>query len=183
MVFTWIACLLHGNGMRSCAVAAMLRPAHAVFMARSGNKEKHEEDKNWPGWLRNVGLYAQSLACTGAADADPTGGLTVAVGDVAIVCAFTNAIHRADLVLTKTNTPGANAEQDQASDTVVPGAATACEITVTNNGPHAADGAVLHDRVLHRERRRGLSCRYRPGTARRTAVASLRASCRANHAC
>jgi uncharacterized repeat protein (TIGR01451 family) len=93
----------------------------------------------------NVGLYVQSLACTGAADTDPGDGLTVAVGDVAIVCTFTNEIQRADLVLTKTNTPGENAEQDQVDDNVVSGATTAYAITVTNNGPHAAHGAVLRD--------------------------------------
>lgn len=101
----------------------------------------------------NVGHYAQSLACTGAADTDPGDGLTVAVGDVAIVCTFTNEIHRADLVLTKTNTPGENSEQDQADDSVVSGATTAYAITVTNNGPHAAHGAVLRDPAGS-----GLSC-------------------------
>ena len=51
----------------------------------------------------------------------------------------------ADLVLTKTNTPGFNGELDQATDTVVSGTTTTYTITVTNNGPGAADNSVLKD--------------------------------------
>lgn len=93
----------------------------------------------------NVGRYHPSLACSGASDADPTDGLSIGAGDAAIVCTYTNEIHRADLVLTKTNTPGANAEQDQTADTLVSGTTTAYVLTVVNQGPDSADGAVLRD--------------------------------------
>ena len=63
-----------------------------------------------------------------------------------LTCVFTNTRkNRADLRLTKTNTPGANGEADQAADTVVSGATTVYTLTVTNLGPDAADGAVLTD--------------------------------------
>lgn len=54
-------------------------------------------------------------------------------------------VPNADLVLTKTNTPGANGNVDQAGDTVVSGAPSNYTITVTNNGPNAANGAVVTD--------------------------------------
>jgi uncharacterized repeat protein (TIGR01451 family) len=60
-------------------------------------------------------------------------------------CTFTNRRLNADLRLTKTNTPGANGEVDQVADTVVSGAASNYTITVTNNGPDGANGAVLTD--------------------------------------
>lgn len=56
-------------------------------------------------------------------------------------------VPNADLVLTKTNTPGVNGNVDQAADTVVSGAPSNYAITVTNNGPDAADGAVVTDPV------------------------------------
>lgn len=59
----------------------------------------------------------------------------------------------ADLSLTKTNTPGVNGNVDQNADTVVSGAITQYTITVTNNGPNAADGAVVTDPAVA-----GLSC-------------------------
>lgn len=95
--------------------------------------------------VANVGRYRQSLGCTGASDTDLADGLTIGAGDGAIVCTYTNEIHRADIVLTKTNTPGENAEQDQSGDTLVSGASTTYVLTVANNGPDAADGAVLRD--------------------------------------
>jgi uncharacterized repeat protein (TIGR01451 family) len=56
-------------------------------------------------------------------------------------------VPNADLVLTKTNTPGVNGNVDQAADTVVSGAPSNYAITVTNNGPDAANGAVVTDPV------------------------------------
>ncbi len=50
-----------------------------------------------------------------------------------------------DLVITKTNTPGVNGEVDQASDTLVSGTTTTYTLTVTNNGPDTAVGAVVSD--------------------------------------
>lgn len=93
----------------------------------------------------NTGRYTVSSSCTGASDVDPTDGLTIDATDGDIVCTYVNAIHRADLALTKTNTPGENGERDQDSDALVSGSVTAYVLTVTNNGPDAADGAVLQD--------------------------------------
>ena len=53
----------------------------------------------------------------------------------------------ADLVLTKTNTPGVNGNVDQAADTVVSGATTAYSITVSNAGPGTVANAVVTDPV------------------------------------
>lgn len=52
---------------------------------------------------------------------------------------------QADLVLTKTNTPGVNGEVDQPADTVTSGSTTSYTITLSNAGARAADGAVLQD--------------------------------------
>ena len=93
----------------------------------------------------NIGRYVQSLACSGASDPDLSNGLTIGAADGAIVCTFTNTIHKADLSITKTNTPGINGEVDQASDVLVSGNATSYTITLSNAGPQAGDGAVLHD--------------------------------------
>ncbi len=108
----------------------------------------------------NIGRYHASLSCTGASDTDPADGLAIAAGDGAIVCTYTNTIHRADLSLTKTNTPGENGEQDQNSDALVSGASTTYVLTLANLGPDAADGAVLRDLPVQ-----GLSCHTATCTA------------------
>lgn len=56
-----------------------------------------------------------------------------------------NIVPAADLILTKTNTPGINGELDQATDTVTSGGASTYTITATNLGPDAANGAVVTD--------------------------------------
>ena len=58
-----------------------------------------------------------------------------------------------DLFLTKTNTPGVNGENDQASDTVASGEIRDYVITVSNLGPGAADGAAIKDPAVA-----GLTC-------------------------
>ncbi len=93
----------------------------------------------------NVGRYVQSFACTGASDPDPSNGLTISAADGAIVCTFTNTIYKADVSVTKTNTPGLNGEQDMATDSLVSGTVTNYTITVSNAGPQAGDGVVLRD--------------------------------------
>lgn len=60
------------------------------------------------------------------------------------LCNFTAS---ADLRLTKTNTPGVNAEVDQVADTVVSGTSVNYVITVTNNGPGGANSSVLADPI------------------------------------
>lgn len=50
-----------------------------------------------------------------------------------------------NLSVTKTNTPGVNAEVDQATDTVTSGSTVTYVITVTNNGPDSVTGALVRD--------------------------------------
>lgn len=53
----------------------------------------------------------------------------------------------ADLVLTKTNTPGLNGNVDQAADTLVSGTTAVYSITVSNAGPGTVANAVVTDPV------------------------------------
>lgn len=62
-----------------------------------------------------------------------------------IVGASVGRTCKSDLRLTKTNTPGIDGDVDQAADTVVAGSTTVYALTVRNNGPKPADGAVLRD--------------------------------------
>ena len=123
--------------------------------------------------------YSTTYACTNALTGGqtPSGSgtsftITAVAGDD-LTCTLTNTRNnQADLRLTKTNTPGVNGEVDQAADTVVSGTTTSYSITVTNNGPDAANGSVLgrsgpdradlHHRQLHGSRWRSVS-----GTDRR----------------
>lgn len=96
--------------------------------------------------------YATTWACTNALGGGqtPSGSgtsfnITAVAGDD-LTCTLTNVRNnQADLRLTKTNTPGVNAEVDQAADTVVSGTARAYTITVINNGPDGANGAIITD--------------------------------------
>ncbi|MEQ1514604.1 MAG: GEVED domain-containing protein [Lysobacteraceae bacterium] len=96
--------------------------------------------------------YTTTYACTNAliGGQTPSGSgtsfsITAVAGDD-LTCTLTNTRkNQADLRLTKTNTPGVNGEVDQAADTVVSGTTTSYSITVTNNGPDAANGSVLAD--------------------------------------
>ncbi|UJB21727.1 MULTISPECIES: DUF6923 family protein [Lysobacter] len=92
----------------------------------------------------NVGLYDDTLACTGSADADPADGLTIGAADTAITCTYTNTRRTADLSITKTNTPTVGA-LDQANDTVDSGQATTYTLVVTNDGTTEVTGAVVRD--------------------------------------
>lgn len=96
--------------------------------------------------------YQTTYACTNALSGGQTpsgNGTTFNVTAVAgddLTCTFTNVRNnQADLVLTKTNTPGVNGNVDQVGDTVVSGTIVNYTITVTNNGPDAANGSVLTD--------------------------------------
>jgi uncharacterized repeat protein (TIGR01451 family) len=100
----------------------------------------------------NLANYQTTYACTNALSGGqtPSGtassfNLTAVAGDD-LTCTFTNTRNsQADLRLTKTNTPGVNAEVDQAADTVVSGAASNYSIVLSNLGPDAADGALVND--------------------------------------
>ena len=52
---------------------------------------------------------------------------------------------KADVRVTKTNTPGVNGDVDQAADTVASGATVPYTIVASNAGPQPANGAVLTD--------------------------------------
>jgi uncharacterized repeat protein (TIGR01451 family) len=54
---------------------------------------------------------------------------------------------KADITITKTNTPGVNGEVDQGADTVSSGAAVPYSIVVTNNGPKPANNTLVTDPV------------------------------------
>lgn len=101
-----------------------------------------------------AGWRFESLACTSLSPA----GTTAAVGTVSgsgvtlplqaghdVTCTWLNHKLTADVRLTKTNTPGVNADADQPGDTLVSGTSTSYAITVANTGPDAADGAVIAD--------------------------------------
>lgn len=54
---------------------------------------------------------------------------------------------KADVRITKTNTPGVNGEVDQAADTVISGASVPYSIVATNNGPKPANNTLITDPV------------------------------------
>ena len=116
----------------------------------------------------NTGLYNGSLSCTGTSGLSGT-TLTVGGAEDAIVCTYTNARHQVNLSITKTNTPGTNNDIDQASDTVESGGSTIYTLTVTNNGPDPATGAVVTDQPSP-----GLTC---PGAGNPTSVSCTGAAC------
>ena len=115
--------------------------------------------------------YATQLVCTNANAASttvlPSGSgtalatrqqwaeFTPASGDD-LDCVITNNPARADLSITKTNTP-ASSPNDLPGDSVVAGATTTYQIVVRNNGPAAANNAVVRDPVAT-----GLSCTTNP---------------------
>jgi len=100
----------------------------------------------------SLASYQRAWNCTNAlvGGQTPSGTgtsftITAAAGDD-LTCTLTNTRNaKADLRLTKTNTPGINGEVDQAADTVTSGAATTYTLVVTNLGPDGADGSVITD--------------------------------------
>ncbi len=92
----------------------------------------------------NAGVYTATLSCTGPATLSGS-TLTIGTTGEAIACRYTNARPSSDVSVTKTNTPGANGNVDQAADTVVQGSTVGYSIVVSNAGPNAANGTVLRD--------------------------------------
>lgn len=101
-----------------------------------------------------AGWRLDNIACSFLAPNGTTGSVgTVANPAITVpltrgydyTCTFLNHKLTADVVITKTNTPGINGEVDQAGDTVVSGAAVSYAISVANNGPDAAGGTTLAD--------------------------------------
>ncbi len=87
--------------------------------------------------------YTGNLTNTATATVDPGNNDPTPGNNTATDTDTQNS--RADLSITKTNTPGVNGEVDQAADLVTSGVATTYSIVVTNNGPSSADGAVVTD--------------------------------------
>lgn len=94
-----------------------------------------------------VSTYQCTRADTGAVVASGSGTTAnfVPPAQQDTTCTFSNRRRNADLRLSKTNTPGTNAEVDQAGDTVVSGATVSYTVVAANSGPDPADGAVLTD--------------------------------------
>ena len=101
-----------------------------------------------------AGWRLDSIGCTFLAPNGSTGTVgSVTIPAVTVpltrgydyTCTFANHKLTADVVLTKTNTPGVNGDVDQPADGVVSGAASNYAIRVINNGPDAADGTVVTD--------------------------------------
>lgn len=106
----------------------------------------------------DLGSYATTYSCTNAMSGGQTPGgngtsfsVTPAAGDD-LTCSFVNTRNpKADLSVTKTNTPSSG-PGDQANDTVTSGTAANYTIVVSNAGPDAADGALVRDTAI------GLTC-------------------------
>ncbi len=104
-----------------------------------------------PGGTRTVsGGNGGTTSSTAVTEFVPNGATAGNGGNVASAPALTdlplcNFTASADIRLTKTNTPGVNGDVDQAADTVTSGATTTYTIAVHNDGPGAANGAVVTD--------------------------------------
>ncbi|MGO1001839.1 hypothetical protein [Lysobacter sp. CA196] len=103
--------------------------------------------------------YSTTYSCTNArvGGQTPSGSATsftltpVAADD--LTCTFSNTrLPRADLTITKTNTPGVNGNVDQSGDTLASGATTLYTIVVSNAGPDAVTGAIVRDPIAGRSR-------------------------------
>lgn len=78
---------------------------------------------------------------------------------------------KANLWITKTNTPGANGEADQSSDTVTQGGNTTYTITVHNDGPMTAIDAVITDTATGLQ-----NCAYVTGSLQTTGTVTAPAA-------
>lgn len=104
-----------------------------------------------PGGTRTVsGGNGGTTSSTAVTEFVPNGATAGNGGNTASAPAIAdlplcNFTARADLSVTKTNTPGLNGNVDQAADTVTSGTSTTYTITLRNNGPGAANGTVITD--------------------------------------
>ncbi len=93
----------------------------------------------------NAGLYTGTVACAGAADANLANGLTIATGETAILCTYTN-VNRTPLSMTKISAPVSDPINGVSNPKLIPGAALDYTIAVTNPGsPTTADTVVVVD--------------------------------------
>ncbi len=103
----------------------------------------------------NLANYITTYNCTNALAGGQTSsgsGISFSVTPVAgddITCTLVNTARpKADLTITKTNTPGVNGNLDQTADTLKSGTTTTYTIIATNNGPASANGSVVSDTPL-----------------------------------
>lgn len=126
-----------GNG-GATAFAAIVAGSAATFSETAGTGT-------------SLAAYVSSYQCvradTGAVVASGSGTTAgfVPPAQQDTTCTFTNRRRSADLRLSKTNTPGVNADVDQAADTVTSGTTVSYTVVAANNGPDPADGALLTD--------------------------------------
>lgn len=93
----------------------------------------------------NIGLYAATVVCAGAADANLADGLTIATGETAIVCTYTN-VNRTPPVVTKSSTPVSDPVNGAINPKYIPGASLDYTIGVSNPGsPVSSDTVVIVD--------------------------------------
>jgi hypothetical protein len=93
----------------------------------------------------NVGLYAGTVACTGAADTNLANGLTIATGETAIICTYTN-VNRTPPVMTKSSVPVSDPVNGTTNPKYIPGASLDYTIVASNPGsPVSADTVVIVD--------------------------------------
>jgi len=165
-----------GNVAATATTTGSSAPATAstgVVVLPAGNTMQFEEavKTNGTGADQALANYGTTLACTNATATSttvlPTGAgtalatsqqwaeFTPAGGDD-LDCLITNSPFRANLSISKTNTP-ALGPNDQAGDTVTSGTPTTYTIVVRNDGPNAANNAVVRDPVAA-----GLSCTTDP---------------------
>lgn len=102
----------------------------------------------------NLANYTTTYACTNArvGGQTPSGnGTSFTVTPVPaddLTCTFVNRRRPlADVWITKTNTPGMNANVDLAGDTLISGTSTSYVLVVGNTGPDAANGSVVADTI------------------------------------
>lgn len=122
----------HGGGGGGAAGVAMTTGVASVTA-----------DGGAPGQT-NTAQGQSGGASHGATSGGSSSGQVVAPGadtpgsDVGRTC-------KADIRITKTNTPGVNGEVDQGADTVDSDASTVYTVAVTNDGPKPADNALVVD--------------------------------------
>ena len=153
-----------GIVMTSATTTGTAVPATAstgLVVMPAGNTVQFEEalKASGTGTDQAPANYQPQLTCTNAAAGSATvlpGGagtalstrqqwaeFSPAAGDD-LDCVIVNNTNAANLTLSKTNTPALGPD-DQAGDSVLQGAVTTYDIVVRNNGPVAANNAVVRD--------------------------------------
>ena len=93
----------------------------------------------------NVGDYAASVACSGAADSNLANGLTIGAGEAAIICTYTNS-RNTRVSITKSNSIVADGIS-VSNPKAIPAATIRYCITVTNTGPGVSTSVLASDQL------------------------------------